>query len=184
MSQLIDRYLLYRIKVKRDPDAFAKIYDQYVTGIYRFVFLKLPGQEDAQDVTAETFTRFWQYCQQQNVANVRALLYQIARNLVADYYRDHETQTQKASVTLSDDFPSTNIEDVRNGPSVIEARTELALVQRQLGKLKDDFRDVLTLRLVDGLSFSDIAIVLGKTSGHVRVIYHRGIKTLKDMGMT
>ncbi len=181
MSQLIDRYLLYRIKVKRDPDAFAKIYDQYVTGIYRFVFLKLPGQEDAQDVTAETFTRFWQYCQQESVINVRALLYQIARNLVADFYRNHENAVQKESVTFDHENASTILQDQKSGPSAMEARTELALVQRQLGKLKDDFRDVLTLRLVDGLSFADIATVLGKTSGHVRVIYHRGMKALKDM---
>jgi len=181
MSQLIDRYLLYRIKVKRDPDAFAKIYDQYVTDIYRFVFLKLPSQEDAQDVAAETFTRFWQYCQQQSVANVRALLYQIARNLVMDYYRNKENQNQPASVTFGDESTSSLLEDSRQGPTAIEARSELALVLKQLGKLKDDFRDVLTLRLVDGLSFADIAIILGKTNGHVRVIYHRGLKALKEM---
>ena len=87
MTQLIDRYLLYRLKIKRDPEAFAKIYDRHVESIYRFVIIKLPRKEDAQDITAETFTRLWQHLQKhKDITNLRAFLYQIARNLVADFY--------------------------------------------------------------------------------------------------
>lgn len=183
MSQLIDRYLLYRLKIKRDPDAFAKIYDRYVPDIYRFVIFKLPRQEDAQDVTAETFTKFWQTIQQQkDVTNIRAYLYRIARNLVVDFYRNREQSFSLDSVTEQGDLPSNELHDAGRGKDLIEARGDIALVFSQLDRLKEDYRDVLALRLVDALSFADIATVLGKTPGHVRVIYHRGIRALKAMG--
>ncbi len=181
MAELIDRYLLYRISVKQDPEAFAKIYDRYVTAIYRFVILKLPRKEDAQDITAETFTRFWQHIQaQKKVKNVRAFLYQIARNQIADFYRS-KTNTSMECVTFDEEDTSTFIErESGYGRDYMEARTELALILRQLDKLKDSYRDVLALRLIDGLSFSDIAVILGKSAGNIRLIYYRGMKALKE----
>src|SRR5947207_925005 len=91
MSHLFDQYLLFRIRTKRDPDAFARLYDRYVTSIYRFVLLKVPSKEIAEDLTSEAFLKCLQYLQTQpNVKNIRALLYRIARNLVVDYYRKTE----------------------------------------------------------------------------------------------
>lgn len=182
MAELIDRYLLYRVQVKRDPEAFAKIYDRYVTNIYRFVILKLPRRQDAEDITAETFTKFWQHIQsQKKIKNVRAYLYQIARNLIADFYRSRKVSENLEFVTFDTEDTSYIVqEDEGYGRSYMEARTELSLILNQLDKLKDSYRDVLALRLIDGLSFADIATVLGKSPGNVRVIYYRGMKALKE----
>lgn len=182
MSQLIDRYLLYRLKVKKDPEAFAKIYDNYVSSIYRFAILKLPKQEDAQDITAEVFTKLWQYLQQPKpVTNIRALLYKTCRNQIADFYRNSDKTISLDSVTEQAEFASTLLDDVGRGKEIMEAKSEVSLILIQLEKLKEDYRDVLALRLIDQLSFADIGIVLGKAPGHVRVIYHRGMKALKAM---
>ena len=185
MSNLVDRYLLFRIRTKRDPEAFAKIYDRYVKALYRFNLLKLPSKEDAQDATAETFTKAWNYLlQHEEVTHVRALLYQIARNLIADFYRNRPEARGASIVAVTSLDGSTSHLDVEefddhgHERDVIVARTELALILKQLEKLKEDYRDVVTLRLVDGLAFSDIAAILDKKTGHVRVIYHRAIKTL------
>jgi RNA polymerase sigma-70 factor (ECF subfamily) len=195
MSNLIDRYLLFRVRTKRDPEAFAKIYDRYVKALYRFTLLKLPSKEEAQDVTAETFTKAWNYLQDhQQVTHARALLYQIARNLIADFYRNRPVSrgVDVVSLSVTDDLENTSplIEDVSAqkdfGDSgreqrIIEARAELSLVRRQLKRLKEDYRDVVMLRLVDGLAFEDIAEVLEKSPGNVRVIYHRALKALKEL---
>ena len=182
MIELIDKYLLYRVQIKKDPEAFAKIYDRYVEAIYRFVILKLPREEDAQDITAEVFTRFWQYIQQQKtVKNTRAFLYKIARNLVIDFYRQQKTVLEIDSVTFLEERTSSIIDsDTNSTMADMEAKTELALVFAQLDKLKEDYRDVLALRLIDGLAFSDIATILDKKVTNVRVIYHRGIKAIRE----
>lgn len=199
MSNLLDRYLLFRIRTKRDPEAFAKIYDRYVKALYRFAFLKLPSHEEAQDVTAECFTKTWVYLQEhQTVVNVRALLYKVARNLIADYYRSRPEARGVGfvcgdgdSVTFRYDTTSYSVQleegqgeqgwgDKGRQRDIIEARAELSLLLKKLESLKEDYRDVVTLRLVDGLAFEDIADILGKSRSNVRVIYHRAIKNLKD----
>ncbi|MFA6099417.1 MAG: RNA polymerase sigma factor [Patescibacteria group bacterium] len=183
MTQLVDRYLLYRIRAKRDAEAFAKIYDRHVESIFRFVVYKLPKKEDAQDVTAEAFTRLWQTIQQpKQITNVRAFLYQIARNLVADFYRKFEqSPIESIDVTFESDNTSNQLyTDKGRHSEQIEARSELSIVLGQLDKLKEDYRDVLALRLIDGLSFQEIGTILGKEAGHARVIYHRGLKAIKQ----
>lgn len=183
---LVDQYLLFRIRAKQDPEAFAKIYDRYVEAIYRFSILKLPRVEDAQDVTSETFTRAWQYLiEHHDVENIRALLYRIARNLIADKYRETQTVSLDA-VTMQHGLPSTlvkasDVGDQNRERGLIEARADLALIVGRLDRLKEDFRDVLTLRLIDGLSFDLIADIMEKKPGAVRVIYHRAMKALKEI---
>lgn len=191
LHNLIDSYLVFRLKAKRDPEAFARLYDRYVGAIYRFVFLKLPTKEEAQDVTAETFTKAWQYiCDNHSITNMRALLYRIARNLIADHYRraaPASLSLDAAVVTFQADAASSILErlehqisDGGQGRELIEARADIALLLKQFDRLKEDYRDVLSLRLIDELPFQDIANVLEKKTGHVRVIYHRALKALKE----
>ncbi len=188
MHKLIDSYLLFRLKVKRDPEAFARIYDRYVEAVYRFAFLKLPTKEEAQDVTAETFTRAWQYiCENHPISNMRALLYRITRNLIADHYRRGSPKTVSLDEAVTFQLENASSvyvsqeNDAGQGRKLIEARADLALLLRKLERLKEDFRDVLTLRLIDDLPFQDIANILEKKTGHIRVIYHRAVKALKDL---
>jgi RNA polymerase sigma-70 factor (ECF subfamily) len=187
MANIIDRYLLFRLRTKQDPEAFGKIYDRYVEAIYRFSILKLPTAEDAQDVTSETFMRAWQYVSEhKEIADVRALLYRIARNLIADKYRKDEPTVSLETVTFLGSGTSTDtrvreLGDDRRHERLIEAQADLALLAKKLELLKEDYRDVLTLRLVDGLPFGVIAEILEKKSGNVRVIYHRAIKALQNL---
>ncbi len=174
---------MFRVRTKRDPEAFARIYDRYVEAIYRYAFLKLPSKEDAQDVTAETFTRAWQYVSQQHeVTHIRALLYRIVKNLIADHYRKTGDVIVE-SVTFHPDSTSTVIEhesDGGTGRALIEARADLGLILQRLDRLKEDYRDVVTLRLIDDLPFGVIAKVLEKKPGHVRVMFHRALKALQE----
>lgn len=182
MNQFIDQFDLYRLRTKRDAEAFGRVYDRYIESIFRFVALKLPSKAAAEDVASETFLKLWQMIlqNQEPIRNVRALLYRIARNGIADYYRK---QAGEASVTFSPSETSSLDEDPvysdRSAQSrAIEARADLRLILDQIERLKESYRDVLMLRLIDGLSFSDIGKVLDKSVGNVRVIYHRAIKAL------
>jgi len=184
MANLYDQYLLFRVRTKRDKEAFGKLYDRHVKAIYRFVLLKLRTKQMAEDVTSETFLRCWQYVQEhKEIGNMRAFLYKIARNLVVDVYRRSDrleislSTGLESNVTFIGEEPSFSIEgeiplemsDRSSQQRQIEASAELRLIL-----------DVLTLRLIDGLAFGDIAQVLEKTTGNVRVIYHRAMKALEN----
>ena len=91
---LNEQIVLYRIR-KGDTESFGRIFDFYQEKIYRFVYLKVATGEDAEDITAETFLKAWQYIKEgKKVQSLQAFLYQVARNLVVDFYRKKVAQTE------------------------------------------------------------------------------------------
>ncbi len=180
MSSLVDRYLLFRIRTKHDPEAFAEIYDRYVKVIFRFARLKMPSESDAQDITSEAFVRLWKYLlSDAQVKSVQALLFQIARRCIADFYRK-SLQTQSIeSVTYQEVSTTYLIQTVE----AEEARAELTLVLERIHRLKDDYRDVVMMRLLEGMTYREIGTAMEKTAGSVRVMYHRALKMVKSESM-
>ena len=160
--------------MKKIKEIFSQIYDQYVNKIYRFIFLKVNSQEIAEDLCSETFLKGWQcYKEKQDIENPQAFLYQIARNLVVDYYRA-KGRTQTVSV---DCLPITD-------PRIdLEAETmnnsDLDRIKSVLVNIKDDYQEAIIWHYIDDLSISEIAKMLNKSEGAVRVTLHRALKSLK-----
>jgi len=155
---------------------FEKIYDTYVERIYRFVFIKVNSTEIAEDLTSETFLRTWQkYKNKDNkIENIQAFLYQTARNLVIDYYRD-KGRTQLISldyVPLSD---NNNVEEIA------QKKSDLEKIKSSLSKLNDDYQNIIIWHYIDDLSIEEISKMLNKSQGAVRVALHRAIKSLKNI---
>jgi len=156
---------------------FSKIYDKYIDKIYRFVFLKVSSPEVAEDLTSETFLRGWQTFRIQNskfrIQNPPAFLYQIARNLVIDYYRQKgRAQVVSADYRIID--PRINLEEKANLSSDFEQ------VRDALANLKEDYQDVIIYRYLDELSVPEIAKVMQKSEGTVRVLLHRALAALRN----
>ena len=179
MSGFVEKFrgqaLLERLAAK-DSAAFAEVYDLHVDRIYRSVALKMRSREDAVDIAAEVFKRLWQYvCDGgRAIDNLNALIYQIARNLVADHYRD-----RSRAELLPHDDGTLEAMDVRQLElmHVVEQQAELtAAIQR----LPPDYRDVILLRYVEGLSTQDIAQIMDRSKGAVRVLLHRATDILRD----
>ena len=60
-NPLHEKLLLYRVRTKKDPEAYGKIYDLYARRIYRFVYFKVSSEEEAQDLTADVFLKAWSF---------------------------------------------------------------------------------------------------------------------------
>lgn len=173
-NTLRDKLLLFQVRTRKDPEAFGKIYDTYASRIYRFLYFKVPSVEEAQDLTSETFLRLWQYLQGgKPVKHLGALSYQIARNLTVDYYR---ARGDKASALAEAELH--DIADSK-GLAVLTSQLEVGAILKALKLLKDEYREVIILRYVDELSPSEIATVLGKSNGNVRVMIHRAVEALR-----
>lgn len=176
---LHEKLLLYRVRVKKDPEAFGRIYDSYAPRIYRFVFFKVSSEEEAQDITADIFLKSWQYLLDERGKEVRhlpGLLYGIARNCVIDFYRSRATK--EALLPITDALDETVADERRLDEKTI-AKIDVELLGRQLRNLKDEYREVLVMRYLDELSIGEIAEALDKTSGNVRVLLHRATEALK-----
>jgi len=156
-------------------EIFSQIYDQYIDKIYRFIFLKVSSQEIAEDLCSETFTRGWKAFKDNysRIENPPAFLYQIARNLVTDHYREKgRTQTVSADCVPIID-PGMDLEE----KTLI--RSDLDVIKSALTNIKEDYREVVIWHYIDDLPITDIARMLNKSEGAARVMLHRALKSLK-----
>ena len=154
---------------------FAKIYDKYIDKIYRFIFLKVSSQEIAEDLASEVFMKGWRkFKKGEEVKNPSAYLYQIARAEIANHYRGKS----KFKIISAEAFPIAD-----PSPTLEENfgfQSDVATVKNYLAKLSDDYQDVLIWRYIDGYSTGEIAGMLGKSKGAVRVMIHRALKELRE----
>ncbi len=154
---------------------FSKIYDKYIAKIYRFIFLKVNSQPDAEDLTSETFLRGWKAFQnQKEIENPQAFLYQIARNLVIDYYRQKGKVQFVSTENVSIADPRQNLEEK------VLSRSDLDIIKLALADLKDDYQNVIIWRYLDDLSIREISNLLDRTEDATRVLLHRALKTLRE----
>ena len=156
---------------------FSKIYDKHISRIYRFVYLRVNSKDIAQDITSETFTRAWNKFRSDNpeskVKNWVGFLYQIARNLLTDFYREQaKVQIISASYTSLTD-PSMGLEERAFLNSDVEQ------IKSALSQLGQEQQEVIIWRYLDGLSNKEISKILDKPEGTVRVIIHRALEALR-----
>jgi len=75
------------MKLVENEQKFLEFYDQNITKIYRYIYFRVGSQEIAQDLSSEAFLKTWQYLKDGNfIGNLSAMIYQICRNLIADYF--------------------------------------------------------------------------------------------------
>jgi len=154
---------------------FSQIYDKCINKIYRFIYLKIGSQETAEDICSDVFTRFWLNLNRgEKIDNPQAFIFQIARNLVADHYRQN-----KVKFVPIQDCPE--IEDSQ--PSLEEkalSKSDFDRIKMALNKIKPEYQDLIIFHYLDELSVPEIAKIMSKSEGNIRVILHRGLKALKN----
>ncbi len=178
MKQKIkEKILLFKVRTKRDPEAFGELYDMYVERIYRFVYFKISNKEEAEDITSDIFLKVWNYLidnQDKEIQSFAGFVYRITRNAVIDFYRERAKKTEcsiENLVIVSDDKTLQNIETSQEVVQLLET----------LKKLKQEYQEVILLRHVEELSISEISEILSKKKTNVRVILHRATKKLKEL---
>jgi len=156
---------------------FSQIYDQFIKKIYRFVYLKVNSQETAEDLTSRVFMKGWEVFKsdQDKIKNPKAFLYQIARNMVIDHYREkgrNNVISAEFAPQIAD--PRTNMLE----KAVINA--ELEKVKLALNDLSDDYQNVVIWHYLDDLSIREVARLLDRSEDATRVLLHRALNSLKE----
>jgi len=152
---------------------FTTTYDLYRAAILRYCLGKCRDREVGQDLTQETFLRFWLCLERkENILNARALLYRIAYNLFVDHVR------RKKEVSL-DQLLETGFEPSIDPWQKTYSHLEAEKPLRELRKMPTLYRQVLHRRFIQGLPPSEIASLTGETSNTVSVRIFRGLKTLR-----
>lgn len=156
--------------------SFEEIYEQYAKAIFRFAYVKVSNYDVAQDVTADTFLRFWKiFSSDKLVQNPRALLYVIARGLVIDHFRGKNKKPIPIDVVDERLFST-----VDNTPEKLEIKEQVVVVLKKLNELKKEYGDIIILHYIEEFEISEIASMLHKKENTVRVLLFRALKSLKE----
>lgn len=176
-AHLKEKWLLYQLKTKLDPEAFGQLYDFYAARIYRFIYFKVSSSIEAEDLTAEVFLKTWEYIKnRREIENFGGLLYKIARNLVIDFYRHKALKEQNIDLIFFE-----RLSDAGAAVEKLDTAQEALSIIKSLRLLKEEYREVLTLRYIDDLDIGEMAEILGKSRIGVRVLIHRALKTLRKV---
>ena len=174
MFRIQEKILIHRAQ-RGDQNAFARLYDEYVQHIQRFVIFKISDRDKAEELVNIIFTKIFDYLLKgDEVEDFRALLYKIARNTIIDFYRTKGQYLVSLDEVLEKDFSEkTNLDEE------LDIKLDLERIKEALNKIPDHYREVLILRFVEELSFKEIAKTIGQKEATTRMMVHRGLKELK-----
>jgi len=173
MLHIQEKILIHRAQ-RGDQNAFAKLYNEYITPIRRLVIFKISDPDKAEEVISTVFIKTFNYLiKGEEIENFRALLYQIARYTIIDFYR-----TKNFTVSLEE--VADKISSSPNYHELIDQKKEIEDIKKYMTTLEDHVREIITLRFFEGLSYKEIAKLVGQKEPAVRMIVHRGLKVLKE----
>jgi RNA polymerase sigma-70 factor (ECF subfamily) len=174
-------------EARRDPLRFDALYRRYLAQVYSYAFHELGDHHEAEDATERTFLAALAGLPQfeerarpadgEGASTFRVWLFQIARNSVANQRRGrrrHPVAPLEAAAMIADPL------DIEGG---LALRDEAAAAWKAVGRLPADRRQALVLRFVDEMSTAEIAGILGRSEGAVRVLVHRALRAVaRDLG--
>lgn len=164
-------------RAQRDPRDFAPLYDRYAEPVYRYCHRRLGDPDAAADATAVVFTRALAALPRYREGSFRSWLFVIAHNAITDSYRSRASRPEaplEAASGVADPARDAAPEDVALAG---EARRSLLAA---LDRLSVDQRRIVELRLA-GLTGPEIAVVLGRTVGSVKIAQHRAYTRLRSI---
>jgi RNA polymerase sigma-70 factor (ECF subfamily) len=160
---------------KGDREAFGALYERYVFKVFRHVYYLTSDLHTAEDLTAQTFLKALEAIPRYEIRGVPFLawLLRIAYNLTVNH--------KKVRANGNAPLPETvEVQGTRYSPEAsCEAKAEGEHVWEGVRTLRGDQRQVIVMRFIDGLSYPDVAKLLGKSIGAVRVIQYRALSALR-----
>jgi RNA polymerase sigma-70 factor, ECF subfamily len=172
MAELTDGDLEALVRRARagDHDALGELYDRFRERVARFATGRLGDAEKAEDVTSETFEGVLRGLPAYRPGtDFEAWLFTIAHRRVADHFR---RRARRREVELDEVRQAGTAAGPEDAVLAAERRAEVAGAFR---RLRAGQQEVLALRVLGGLTAAQVAKVVGKSEGAVRVAQHRAL---------
>ncbi|MFC1988896.1 RNA polymerase sigma factor [Chloroflexota bacterium] len=158
--------------VNGNTDAFGDLYIIFVDKIYRYVYYHVNSKMAAEDITGEVFFKAWRAissCRGKETS-FSPWLYRIAHNQLVDEIRNKQ---RRPSLELE------NIETIRDSESSAEGYSEQQELLKVIDLLPPNRRRVIILKFIEGMDNREIAEIMGKSEGAIRVMQMRALSELK-----
>lgn len=160
-------------KAKKDISQFSALYDRYATQVYRYLLVRVGNEQDAQDLTSQTFMAAMKGLSSfKGQSPFPAWLLGIARNKAADLFR------QRRPVSDLDDAMET-ADSGDDMDEIVDRQMAIEKVARKLQTISPDRAEALSLRLFGGLEVGEIARIMDRQESAVRMLVFRGLRDLQ-----
>ena len=187
-----DRKLLKKVR-DGDGEALSEMIGQYYSDIFRFCLYMIQNQEDAYDITQETFLKFIKYGTSYRKNNLKGYLLTIARNLCFDHF-DREKDVKENMCSYEEESENGSLRISRYGSNIQECQVSQGKVKDKLKELEDylylkellnnlspEIREVVILRAYEEQKFKDIAKMMNCSLSTAKSRYRIGIQQMKNM---
>lgn len=160
-------------RAKDDIQNFSDVYNLYIDRVYRYFMARTGDVLLSEDLTSQTFLKCVEKFDKYQItgAPFGAWLFRIARNTLIDHSRKAKHQC------VLDEAPETD-----SGDDVVHDTHQKMLVekvQKILLIFEEQEREIILLKLVTGLKFSEIAEMLNLNENTVKTKYFRNLQALK-----
>jgi RNA polymerase sigma-70 factor, ECF subfamily len=168
---------LVREAVRGDQQAFAQLYEAHFNKIYRYVYLKIGDQIEAEDMTQQVFLHALRSISSFKYKGtpVTAWLFRIAHNQIVDYLR--RKTTRPIPVELDETVPAST----KDPEHMAELTLNVEQLQRATKHLTSAQQEVLSLRFAGGLSIEETAKAMGKSTGAIKALQHAAVLSLRKI---
>jgi RNA polymerase sigma-70 factor (ECF subfamily) len=181
---------------RRDPACFDALYRKYLAQVYSYAYYELRDHHAAEDATERVFMqalaglpRFEERVDDfiasrsvktesgpdsAEISTFRVWLFRIAHNVVANERR----RDRRRPVTPLEEAAEFSAPD--DVAETAAAREAFSAAWDAVARLPQDRRRAVILRFVDEMSTAEIAAILGRSEGAVRVLLHRALRSVAD----
>lgn len=158
-----------------DKKLFASYIEQYHQDVYRVALYFTKNQDDAYDVAQEAFLRAWKYFHTFNrETNFKNWILQILRNtFLSSIQKKNKIVHPEQGLDHLPDTKESHDHEILNQHRIQNLRNAIQ-------NLPNDFREVIVLSDLEGMSYESIAQILAIPIGTVRSRLHRARLLLKE----
>lgn len=157
---------------------FESYYSLYSDTIYNYIYFKVWNDASlAYDITSDVFMKVLKNLEKYDINkwNFQSWLYKIAGNTIIDYYRSNKEH---------EDIHDENIENMMfyydDIKEKIDAQLDLERIYSELNKLLPETKKIITLRIFEELSFSEISKIMDMSEAACKMQVKRWLESIKD----
>ncbi|HEU4677286.1 MAG TPA: RNA polymerase sigma factor [Candidatus Paceibacterota bacterium] len=159
-----------------------KAFDEFSDALFRHAMYRISDRERAVELVHDTFTKVWGYLRDgHTIESYKPFLYKVMNNLIIDEYRRRKEYSLDALMEEEGTDEGSFPELYEGGLEEVTFSLDAQKASDLISELPVSYREVLTLRFVDGLGPKEISALIEESENVVSVRIHRALRALRDM---
>ena len=168
----------------RTEKAYLAAYEQFADALFRHALFRVSNREKALDLVQDAFLKTWDFVQKGSVVeDYKSFLYRTLNNLIIDEYRRKKSSSLDEILENDTGEMESKLSEgsAREAEEALDDAAAFETIRARIPDLPDTYRDVITMRYIDGFSPKEIAAMIGISENVVSVRIHRGTHKLREL---